>query len=170
MDIAVLILLILIGFGLIAAEIYIVPGLNVVGILGLLVLIFAIGFAFTSNGLIGGFFALGGTAILGLVMAFAMWRSGSWEEFVLATSILPGREIPDKSQENRGRFIGKGGRALTPLRPSGVAEIDGERVEVQTEGGFIAADSTIKVVAIDSRHIFVRLDTSTPAEMSEREA
>lgn len=167
MEIAVLILLILVGFGLIAAEIYIVPGVNVVGILGILVLIFAIGFAFTSNGIVGGFFALGGTAVLAMAMAFAMWRSGSWEEFVLATSILPGREIADKSQENRARFIGKAGQALTPLRPSGVAEIDGERVEVQTEGGFIAADSRIKVVAIDSRHIFVRLDTSTPAEVSQ---
>jgi membrane-bound serine protease (ClpP class) len=166
-DIVVLVLLILIGFGLIAAEVYIIPGLNVVGILGILVLIFAIGFAFTSNGLIGGFFALAGTTVLGLVMAFAMWRSGSWEEFVLSTSILPGREIPDKGQENRGRFIGKAGQALTPLRPAGVAEIDGERVEVQTEGGFIAADSRIKVVAIDSRHIFVRLDTSTQPEVSE---
>ena len=166
MDIVVLVLLILIGFGLIAAEVYIIPGLNVVGILGILVLIFAIGFAFTSNGLVGGFFALAGTAVLGLVMAFAMWRSGSWEEFVLATSILPGREIPDKGQENRGRFIGKAGQALTPLRPAGVAEIDGERVEVQTEGGFIAADSRIKVVAIDSRHIFVRLDTSAQPEVS----
>jgi membrane-bound serine protease (ClpP class) len=165
-DAIVLVLLILVGFGLIAAEIYIIPGLNVAGILGILVLVFAIGFAFTANGLIGGFFALGGTIVLGLVMALAMWRSGSWEEFVLATSILPGREIPDKTQENRGRFIGKGGQALTPLRPSGVAEIDGERVEVQTEGGFIAADSRIKVVAIDSRHIFVRLDTSPPVEAS----
>jgi membrane-bound serine protease (ClpP class) len=163
-EIAILILLILIGLGLIAAEVYVIPGLNVVGILGILVLVFAIGFGFTSNGLIGGFFALAGTLILGGVMAFAMWRSGSWEEFVLATSILPGRELPDKAQENRARFIGKGGRALTPLRPSGVAEIDGERLEVQTEGGFIAAESQIKVVAIDSRHIFVRLDTGSPSE------
>lgn len=164
MDIVALVLLILIGFGLILAEVYIIPGINVVGILGILVLVFAIGFAFTSNGLLGGCFALGGTVILGVAMAFAMWRSGSWEEFVLATSILPGREIPDKTQENRARFIGKGGQALTPLRPSGVAEIDGERVEVQTEGGFIAADSHIRVVAIDSRHIFVRLDASSSAE------
>lgn len=167
MDIAVLVLLILIGLGLIAAEVYVIPGLNVVGILGILVLVFAIGFAFTSNGLIGGFFALAGTLILGGAMAFAMWKSGSWEEFVLATTILPGRQVPDKSQENRGRFIGKVGRALTPLRPSGVAEIDGERVEVQTEGGFIAAESRIRVVAIDSRHIFVRLDTAAHGETTE---
>ena len=167
MEIVVLILLILIGFGLIAAEVYIIPGLNVVGILGILVLVFAIGFGFTSNGLFGGFFALLGTLVLGVAMAFAMWKSGSWEEFVLATPILPGRELPDKNQENRARFIGKAGQALTPLRPSGVAEIDGERVEVQTEGGFIAADSRIKVVAIDSRHVFVRLDATPQPEVSD---
>lgn len=163
-------LLILVGLGLIAAEVYVIPGLNVVGILGMLVLIFAIGIAFTASGVVGGFFALAGTLALGGAMAFAMWRSGSWEEFVLATTMLPGRELPDKNQENRARFIGKVGQALSPLRPSGVAEIDGERLEVQTEGGFIAADSKIKVVAIDSRHIFVRLDKSPQTEPSGSES
>ena len=161
MEILILIGLIIVGLALIAVEVYVVPGLNVVGILGILVLIFAIGYAFSSNGLLGGVFTLGGTLVLGGGMLYAMWRSGAWEEFILATSMVPGLQLPEGSQDNRARYLGKVGAALTPLRPSGVAEIDGERVEVQTEGGFIAANSQIRVVAIDRRHIFVRLDTET---------
>jgi membrane-bound serine protease (ClpP class) len=161
MEILTLIVLVLIGFALIAVEVYVVPGLNVVGILGILVLIFAIGYAFSSAGMWGGLSTLGGTAVLGGGILYAMWRSGAWEEFVLATSMIPGKELPESSQDNRARYLGKVGAALTPLRPSGVAEIDGERVEVQTEGGFIAANSQIRVVAIDRRHIFVRLDTES---------
>lgn len=159
MSILMLIGLVVIGLALLAVEVYVVPGVNVVGILGLLVLIFAIGYAFSSAGLWGGVVTLGGTFVLGGGMLYAMWRSGAWEEFVLATSMLPGRQLPEGSQDNRARYLGKVGAALTPLRPSGVAEIDGERVEVQTEGGFIAANSKIRVVAIDRRHIFVRIDT-----------
>jgi len=161
--------LVLIGLCLIAVEVYVVPGLNVVGILGLLVLIFAVGFAFNANGIIGGLYTLGGTLTLGGGMLYAMWKSGAWEEFVLATSMAPGRELPEGSQDNRARYLGKVGAALTPLRPAGVAEIDGERVEVQTEGGFIAANSAIRVVAMDRRHIFVRLDTETPAALPSKE-
>ncbi len=151
--------LVLVGLSLIAVEVYVVPGLNVVGILGILVLIFAVGYAFNSNGLPGGIYTLGGTLTLGGGMLYAMWKSGAWEEFVLATSMVSGRQLPEGSQDNRARYLGKVGAALTPLRPAGVAEIDDERIEVQTEGGFIAANSRIRVVAIDRRHIFVRLDT-----------
>ena len=166
MEILLLIGLILAGLALIAVEIYVVPGMNVVGILGILILIFAVGFAFNSNGLLGGFFALCGTAALGGGMIFALFRSGAWEEFILATSMATGRQLHEGSADTRARYLGKAGAALTPLRPSGVAEIDGERVEVQTEGGFIAANSRIRVVAIDRRRIFVKLDTvtETPGE------
>lgn len=151
----------MVGLSLIAVEVYVVPGLNIVGILGILVLVFAVGFAFNANGLFGGIFTLCGTLALGGGMLYAMWRSGAWEQFVLATSLTPGRQLSEGSQDNRARYLGKVGAALTPLRPAGVAEIDGERVEVQTEGGFIAANSRIRVVAIDRRHTFVRLDTET---------
>ena len=158
MDILLLIGLVAIGLALIAVEVYVVPGLNVVGILGILALIFAVGYAFNSNGLWGGLFTLSGTIVFGGGMLYAMSKSGAWEEFILATSMLPGNQLPEGSQDNRARHLGKTGAALTPLRPAGVAEIDGERVEVQTEGEFIAANSKIRVVAIDRRHIFVRLD------------
>lgn len=164
MDILILIALVAVGFALIAVEVYVVPGLNVVGILGILVLIFAVGYAFSASGIWGGLFTLGGTIVLGAGILYAMWRSGAWEEFILATSMLPSRQLPEGSQDNRARYLGKVGAALTPLRPSGVAEIDGQRVEVQTEGGFIAANSKIRVVAIDRRHVFVRLDTESASE------
>jgi membrane-bound serine protease (ClpP class) len=33
--------------------------------------------------------------------------------------------------------LGKGGTAATPLRPAGIAYLDGERVDVVSEGAFI---------------------------------
>jgi membrane-bound serine protease (ClpP class) len=69
-----------------------------------------------------------------------------------------------RESEQRARYLGKTGVALSPLRPTGIVEIDGERVEVATEGDFIAAGSRIKVVAMDRRRYFVRLDESQESE------
>lgn len=157
MDFVLPIILILIGLTLIGVEVYLVPGFNVVGIMGFLVLVFAVGFMFSTGGLIAGWLTLGSTVALGAALAWAVWRSGAWERFVLATSIEPDEASEARLQENRARYLGKTGRAITPLRPTGVAEIANERLEVTTEGGFIAAGSVVRVVAMDRRRLFVRL-------------
>jgi membrane-bound serine protease (ClpP class) len=46
--------------------------------------------------------------------------------------------------------------ALTQLRPSGTANINGQRVDVVTEGGLIERGAEIKVVAVEGTRIVVR--------------
>jgi len=48
------------------------------------------------------------------------------------------------------------GTAHTDLRPSGTVEIDGERVDVVTEGSLIKAGTPVKVVAIEGMRVVVR--------------
>lgn len=48
------------------------------------------------------------------------------------------------------------GVAHTRLRPSGVAIIDGQRVDVVTEGGLIERGAAIEVVAVEGARIVVR--------------
>jgi membrane-bound serine protease (ClpP class) len=156
-EILIPIILILLGLGLLAVEVYLIPGLNIVGIVGLLVLIFGVGYAFSANGFAGGLIALLGTIALGGGMGYAMWKTGAWEDFVLSSSMASDDRLLEESQDSRARYLGQSGSALTPLRPTGVAQILDDRVEVSTEGEFIAAGSSIRVVAIDRRRIFVRL-------------
>ena len=47
---------------------------------------------------------------------------------------------------------------MTPLRPAGIADIDGARVEVETEGAFVASGSRVRVMALDRRRVIVRLE------------
>jgi len=149
--------LILVGLGLIAVEVYLVPGFNVVGIFGFIVILFAIGYTFTESGLLGGIYVIVGTAIAGGGLFYWMWSSGAWDRFVLGTTITGERPGEDRETERRAKYLGKTGVAVTPLRPTGVARIDGERIEVATEGDFIAAGSNVRVVAMDRRRFFVRL-------------
>jgi membrane-bound serine protease (ClpP class) len=48
------------------------------------------------------------------------------------------------------------GVALTQLRPSGIAKINGRRVDVVTEGGLIERGAAVKVVAVEGTRIVVR--------------
>jgi membrane-bound serine protease (ClpP class) len=53
-------------------------------------------------------------------------------------------------------MIGRGGVTHTLLRPAGKAEIDGRIVDVQSEGGMIAAGTPIEVVSASGNRIVVR--------------
>ncbi|MEM1128080.1 MAG: NfeD family protein [Bacteroidota bacterium] len=158
MELLLPIVLIVLGLGLILAEVYLVPGFNVVGILGVLVIVFGIGFVFSEVGMIGGVIALLSTLAAGGGMFYTLWKNGAWDRFVLAANLRGDEARIARESEHRSRYLGKPGVAVTPLRPTGVVEIDGERIEVQTEGDFVAAGSRVRVVAINRRQYFVRLE------------
>ncbi len=166
MDLLIPILLIAIGFALIIVEVYLIPGFNVIGVLGFLLIVFAIGYVFSEKGVLGGGLTLIGTGATGALLFYGLWRSGAWNRFILATNLRQNSEVVAREHEHRARYLGKKGVAMTPLRPTGVAEIDGERIEVVTEGEFIAAGSLIRVVAMDRRRFFARLDNTaeSPAQ------
>jgi membrane-bound serine protease (ClpP class) len=53
-------------------------------------------------------------------------------------------------------WLGKSGASLTPLRPAGIADIDGRRVDVVSEGEFIDSGVPITVIRVDGNRIVVR--------------
>lgn len=164
LDLMIPIALILVGLVLIVVEVYMVPGFNVIGILGIMMVVIAVGYAFAEAGLTGGFMALGGSvAAVGGIFWF-LYATGAWDRFVLTTELTRDADDVEEEREQRKQFLGKHGTALTPLRPTGVVEIDGARLEVSTEGEFIAAGSRVRVVAMDRRRYFVSLATQTVEE------
>ena len=57
-------------------------------------------------------------------------------------------------------LLGKTGISCTMLRPSGMAVIDDERIDVVTEGEMIQKDQPIKVIEIEGNRIVVAIDHS----------
>lgn len=158
MELLVLVALILVGLALVAVEVTVVPGLNVVGVLGAVGAAIGVVIAFVEYGVLGGLGALAATILASGGLAYVLWESGAWDRFVLTTSLTAGDSIVDEPADSRARLLGRTGAAITPLRPAGLAEIDGARVEVVTEGSFVAAGSRVRVVALDRRRVLVRLD------------
>ena len=158
MELLVPIALILVGLALVAVEVTLVPGLNVVGVLGVLGVAVGVVYAFIEFGPAGGFGALSATILSAGGLFYLLWESGAWDRFILSDSLRRDADADAAEHASRARMLGKGGTALTPLRPGGVAEIDGARLEVETEGAFVAAGSRVRVVALDRRRYIVRLD------------
>ena len=45
---------------------------------------------------------------------------------------------------------------MSPLRPAGIADIDGKRVDVVSQGEWIDATTPIEVIRVDGNRIVVR--------------
>ena len=162
MAILLVTLLLVVGLALLAAEVYLLPGLNVAGVLGLGALLAAVVAAFVTGGFVGGM----GTMAVAIVAAGGLFHtlrtSGAWDRFVLESD---GRRDPAadaQHESHRARYLGRSGVAVSPLRPEGVVEVDGERVEARTEGAFVAAGSHVRIVAMDRHRFFVRLADAEP--------
>jgi membrane-bound serine protease (ClpP class) len=54
------------------------------------------------------------------------------------------------------QLLGKTGKASSPLRPAGIAEIDGRRIDVVSEGELIEPGQFIQVTRVDGNRIVVR--------------
>lgn len=60
------------------------------------------------------------------------------------------------SSPSRLELIGRTARTVTPLRPSGTAELDGEYLDVVSEGRFIGKDQNVKITKVEGSRIVVR--------------
>ena len=58
--------------------------------------------------------------------------------------------------------VGQRGKALSTLRPSGVALFEGKRVQVVTRGEYIDGGATIEVVEKDGPHVVVQAVEDAP--------
>ena len=119
LELLIPIVLIVVGFALILVEVYLVPGFNVIGILGFLLIVFAVGYVYSESGVVGGSLALFGSAAAGVGLFYGLWKSGAWNKFILATSLRHDDELVAREHEHRARHLGKSGVAITPLRPTG---------------------------------------------------
>lgn len=149
--------LILVGLILIVIEVIFIPGTNVVGVMGVIGAGVGVVYAFATYGVTGGLLTLLATIAAAGVLFYLMRESGAWDRFVLADTLLSGSGEEEEDIDRRSRLLGREGAALTPLRPSGFVEVDGERIEVETEGDYIAAGSRVRIVAMDRRRYLVRL-------------
>jgi membrane-bound serine protease (ClpP class) len=138
-----------VGYLLLIAEIF-VPG-GIVGILGGLAIAYGCFLAFGLGTLWGlGSLGLSVAVTVGVVAVFL--RSRTAKRLVLADG-----EPKTWKAQNVGleELLGREGRTLTPLRPAGLAEIDGRRVDVVSDSEFLDAGIPVRVAYVEGNRVVV---------------
>ena len=150
------IILFLAGLVLIGLEVFVIPGFGVAGVLGISGIFISIlrSFASIEAALYSMLFALAGSIVFVVVFWGRFSRSGPWKRLVLGTS--EHKDLGYMGPKTYVDLVGKVGQTITPLRPSGTAVIDGDRYDVVSEGGFLSANVSVKVVKIEGSRVVVR--------------
>jgi membrane-bound serine protease (ClpP class) len=147
----VIILLLIAGAVLLALE-TVLPGL-IAGSVGMIAMVAAVVIAYSEFGARTGNLVLLIT-VCGLIAGSLVYVK-YFPESRFARVFVSDRVIGTVGAEQTG-LLNQTGTALTNLRPSGMAQIGGRRVDVVTEGGMIEKGTAIKVVAIEGLRTVVR--------------
>jgi membrane-bound serine protease (ClpP class) len=157
-------LLVAAGVLLLGVELFIIPGFGVAGVAGIVALAGGLGLTLVGAGaipsvIIGAFGRVAISILLalagGLALLRLMPRVAFGRRLVLETEMDAEQGYFSPPISDRLR-LGRSGVALSPLRPAGIADIDGSRVDVVSDGGFIDAGAAIEVTRVEGNRIVVR--------------
>lgn len=132
------------------------PGISFPGILGTILLI--VGVAVTAENLtevIAIIVIIMIVLVIALVIIINSATRGTLSKNMVLHDVIDGNSV-NLEEENAYYLINKEGIALSPLRPSGLAEFEGNKLDVISEGQFIEKGSRVKIIKIESLSIIVR--------------
>lgn len=146
------IILLVSGLILVGGEIFL-PG-GIVGVIGGLALLGAVIAGFAAFPGYGPYIAVGILFLVGV--AVALWirifpRTSVGRRMMVEQNLATAKA----SDGSMDAFAGKEGVAISELRPSGFAKIDGRRVDVVTRGEMIQKDRPVKVLKVEGNRVIV---------------
>ena len=148
----------LLGLGLLIVEVF-MPGFGLPGISGIILEVVAIVLTYLWH---GGLAALGMTliilAVVGIVISLAL-RSVNKGRLSKSPIILNDEEsAADGYVATRDMevFLGKEGVTTTVLRPTGMAEFEGVKLNVVADGEYIPKDARVRVDHVEGARVVVR--------------
>ncbi|MEO6409915.1 MAG: NfeD family protein [Burkholderiaceae bacterium] len=161
------------GLVLIALEVFVIPGFGVTGVLGILAVLAALVLSMLGTGDTSQFvieaaarvvFAVLFALVASLVLLRFLPKLPFGRRLILRSDLDAARGYASAPASDQ-RWLGRKGRAWSPLHPAGIAEIDGQRVDVVSEGDLVDTGESIEVIRVDGNRVVVR----RVAEPNEKE-
>ena len=147
--------LIILGFLLILIEIFLIPGVNIFGFIGLAGILAGLITAYSTLSIWVAHIILAGSVILAVVIARLITKSNAWQRLVLKTQQSKANGVSVQGAEDQA-LLGKTGITHSPLRPSGTIVIDSQKYDVIAEGAFIDKGVTVEVIEVEGNRIVVQ--------------
>ena len=148
----------LFGIGLLVLEAF-MPGFGLPGISGIILEVIAVVITWFN---LGPMAALGMTLIILSIIAIAISVSlrsatkGKLSRSKIILSDVESAEAGYRSSEDMNIFLGREGVATTVLRPTGMADFDGVKLNVISDGEFISAGTRVQIVQVDGSRILIK--------------
>jgi membrane-bound serine protease (ClpP class) len=171
-------ILLAVGAGLIALEVFVIPGFGVTGIAGILCVIAAL--VLSTIGLPLKVVVATGAwvepltrvsiamviTVVGLIIAARyLPRTRAFSGLILNSSLASstqahalGNAPSSFVSADESKYVGQSGVAESDLRPVGVARFGEQRVDVVSEGDYVRAGSRVRVIAVEGARIVVRAE------------
>ena len=145
---------VLLGMILIIVEVFL-PGFGLPGIGGIVLVgagVVMVGMHFGSLTAVGTLLVI--IAVLAVLISWVLRQASRGGK--RSDLILQERDELHTQQEDMKVLVGKSGTTTSVLRPAGIGDFDGVRLNVVTEGSFIEKDMPIEIVRVDGSRIVVR--------------
>ena len=158
--------LLLFGLGvlLLAVEVFVFPGFGIIGGLGVVSLLAGLALSLLGPGSTAGVIVSVLTRLLtsllvAVLAALALLRflprTPFGRKLVLDTGMAADQGYVS-APEDEVKLLGLSGVAVSPLHPSGLALIEGRRIDVISEGEYIDSGEPIVVFRVDGNRVVVR--------------
>ncbi|MBQ8161957.1 MAG: hypothetical protein IJ083_14620 [Clostridia bacterium] len=146
------------GLALIILEAFL-PGFGLPGLSGICLEIAAVVFAYMYHGpVVALCVLLLILSIVAIVLSLVL-RSAAKGKLSKSRMILRNTESSDAgytASDDTGVFLGKTGQTTTPLRPTGIADFDGVRLNVMSDGDFIESGVSVRITSAEGSRIVVK--------------
>lgn len=163
------ILLFVIGIVLLILEIFVIPGFGIFGILGIVCIVTGLAMSLILNDFfdlsVSGSEKITQSFLIVLVsLVISIFISVFFGGNLLKSKAFKRLSLNDEQNSSEGyqihkpeiSLIGKNGKSITDLRPSGKVEIDGERFEALSIDGFIENGTEVVVTKIENYNLSVK--------------
>ncbi len=160
----------IVGLALIAVEVFAIPGFGVTGISGIILIILGLTLGMIDNDIFRDVRPFSWIEVLKpLVVVSVSLFTGLILSIILSRRLITSPTFPGLSlnsslskddgyigiDKHQKEMLGKVGKALTVLRPSGKVEIEDEIFDAVSEDGFISKGEDVKVIKDEAGQIYV---------------
>lgn len=159
------IVIFIIGLILIILEIFVVPGFGITGISGIILITTGLTLALLNNDVfsfkqveVPNISRAIFTVLSGIILGFAILMyfssrigTGMFRKIALTTSL----ETSLTTDQNQTTLVGKQGKTMTPLRPSGKIIIENEVYDAIAENGFIERNENVTITKYENTQFYV---------------
>lgn len=147
-----IIILILLAMLFLVAELVLLPGVTISGILSLICGGVAIYLGFLNFGPTIGWILVATEIVLMLLTIILSLRSNTWQRLALKQEVGSSASEPIEEQV----ALGTRGRTLSRLSPMGTVEIEGKIYEAKLLSGYVDPQCEVEVIGYENSHILVK--------------